>query len=108
MPPSNGDNKGGMVAYGGFYGGWSFSSAMKNPEKAIKMLDFLYSPEGQKLRVYGLEGVHHTVKDGKYEFIAEEDFNKYSDISNYKQLFESREAVFYEAYGSKRTDILNN
>ncbi len=71
MPPSNGDNKGGMVAYGGFYGGWSFSSAMENPEKAIKMLDFLYSPEGQKLRVYGIEGTHHTVTDGKYEFIAE-------------------------------------
>lgn len=44
----------------------------------------------------------------KYEFIAEADFTTYSDISNYKKLFESRKNVFYTAYGEKRTELLNN
>lgn len=44
----------------------------------------------------------------KYEFIPIELFNDFSDIGNYEKMFESREDVFYNAYGSKRTEILNN
>lgn len=70
-PPSNGDNKGGMVAYGGMYGGWSFSSEMKDPARMMSILDYLYSPEGQILRAYGIEGVHYEDKDGKRTLIDE-------------------------------------
>ena len=44
----------------------------------------------------------------KYEFIPLDDFSLYSDINNYKEMFESREEVFYNAYGKKRTELLNN
>lgn len=70
-PPSNGGNKGGMAAYGGMYGGWSFSANMKDPERMMKILDYLYSPEGQILRAYGIEGLHYTETDGKREMIDE-------------------------------------
>ena len=44
----------------------------------------------------------------KYEFIPLEMFNEYSDIGNYEKMFASRQEVFYNAYGFKRTEILNN
>lgn len=70
-PPDNGKYKGGMAAYGGFYGGWNFASDIESPERAMQMFDFLLSPEGQIMRVYGIEGKHYNVKDGKYSFIDE-------------------------------------
>lgn len=44
----------------------------------------------------------------KYEFIPRELFSDYSDIGNYEKMFASRQEVFYNAYGTKRTEILNN
>jgi hypothetical protein len=44
----------------------------------------------------------------KYEFIPIEKFSDYSDIGNYEKMFASRQEVFYNAYGTKRTEILNN
>ncbi|MCC3345489.1 DUF262 domain-containing protein [Psychrobacter sanguinis] len=44
----------------------------------------------------------------KYAFISEEDYQKYSDISNYKELKQFREARFLEAFTTKRMSILNN
>ena len=109
MPPSNGENEGGMVAYGGYYGGWSFSANIKNPEKAMALLDYLYSPEGQKLRVYGIEGIHHNVTDGKYEFIAEncmaepnEVFdNADGKISSFYKIGDYFSSCFFEFDGDK-------
>ena len=44
----------------------------------------------------------------KYEFIKREDFIKYSNINNYKDLFNERKRAFTEAFTTNRDDILNN
>ncbi|NHN35196.1 extracellular solute-binding protein [Paenibacillus agricola] len=47
---------------------WVIPSTNKNPENAIKFLDWFYTPEAQKLVLYGLEGVDHTVENGKISY----------------------------------------
>ena len=48
------------------------SSTCKDPESAVRLLDFLYSKEGDELLRLGVEGVHYQWVDeanGKYEAI---------------------------------------
>lgn len=40
-------------------------------DAALKLIDFMYSDEGIELTNYGLEGVHHTVVDGKKVLMPE-------------------------------------
>lgn len=40
-------------------------STCKNPARAMKVLDFLYSPEGMETLDNGVKGLYWTVKDGK-------------------------------------------
>jgi ABC-type glycerol-3-phosphate transport system substrate-binding protein len=55
--------------------GWiSISSASDNPQKAIDLLEFFNSPEGRKLLVMGVEGLHYQNFDeasGSFERIEE-------------------------------------
>ncbi|WP_270772651.1 DUF262 domain-containing protein [Intestinibacter bartlettii] len=44
----------------------------------------------------------------KYEFIERDDFNKYSNINNYEEMFKFRKEIFKEAFTTKRENILNN
>lgn len=44
----------------------------------------------------------------KYEFIDKVDFEKYSDITNYEEMFDMRRKFFEEAYGDLRTKLLHN
>lgn len=44
----------------------------------------------------------------QYEFVNENDFQKYSNVSNYQQLFSYRKDKFDKAFGEKRDSILNN
>jgi putative aldouronate transport system substrate-binding protein len=49
--------------------GWDgigISRSNKDPVRAIKFLDFLASEEGQYLMMWGIEGVHWDMKDGKH------------------------------------------
>ncbi|ALS26487.1 ABC transporter substrate-binding protein [Paenibacillus sp. 32O-W] len=49
--------------------GWdgiAISKSNKDPVRAIKFLDFLASEEGQYLMMWGIEGVHWDMKDGKH------------------------------------------
>ncbi len=52
-------------------GGWSITSADKNPVETIKFFDYIVSPEGKRLTNFGIEGVHYTMVGGK---------PKYSDL----------------------------
>lgn len=48
--------------------GWTVTLVSKNcadPEKAIKLLSFLMSEEGQKLTMLGIEGQHYTMENGR-------------------------------------------
>lgn len=55
----------GFSDWGGYWGGYSISRTCENTEGALKLLDFLYSPEGSMLRVYGIEGTHYTMENGE-------------------------------------------
>ena len=44
----------------------------------------------------------------KYEFIERDDFYMFSDVNNYRVLFNRRKGYFYEAFSKYRNDILNN
>ena len=75
------DNNG---ANGGFivnYSGWvCVSAACKNPEAAIKLIDFMYSKDGGTMTYLGIEGMHYQWIDQeneKFEYIG-----KYTDIAN--------------------------
>lgn len=41
------------------------TSACKNPEAAVRFIDYMYSEEGSTLLTWGIEGVTYEVKDGK-------------------------------------------
>jgi putative aldouronate transport system substrate-binding protein len=51
-------------------GPWThISSKTKDPDAAVKVLDFLVSQEGDRLTWAGMEGQQYTMKDGKLEWI---------------------------------------
>lgn len=55
--------------------GWTVTLISKNckyPDKAIKLMSFLMSEEGQKLTAFGIEGEHYNISsDGRAEFTEE-------------------------------------
>lgn len=40
----------------------------KNPEAAIKFLDWFYTEEAQKFMTYGIEGIHYTTENGTIHY----------------------------------------
>jgi len=56
--------------------GWSgkylaISKNSKHPERAIELLNYLFTPEGSRLVVNGVEGEHWAIVDGKPEMTEE-------------------------------------
>ena len=49
-------------------GGWVISAKTKYPVEIIKMMDFLFSEEGNRLMNFGIEGVHYTLVGGKPKY----------------------------------------
>ena len=45
-------------------GGYSITIACRDPDKIVSFFDFLASDEGQILKAFGVENVHHTVENG--------------------------------------------
>jgi len=45
------------------YMGTFITKNNKNPERAIKFIQFLKSPEGRSLTMFGIEGVHYTMTE---------------------------------------------
>ena len=44
----------------------------------------------------------------RFEFVPEDKFQEFSNVSNYKALFECRKPIFVDAYTKYRQEILNN
>lgn len=44
----------------------------------------------------------------RYEFVAEADYQKFSNIGNYKKLFEMRKEYFEKAFGELRNNLIDN
>lgn len=47
------------------YAGWAIPSTTKNPEEVVKFCDYLATKEGKLLWMYGIEGKHYKMVDGK-------------------------------------------
>lgn len=59
----------GYSNWGGYYGGYAITKGTEDPYKTLDLLEYLVSPEGQTLRLYGIEGTHYT-KDEKGNIVA--------------------------------------
>ncbi|HOJ11019.1 MAG TPA: extracellular solute-binding protein [Clostridiales bacterium] len=46
--------------------GLTITKDCKNPERAIKYIEYMISDEGQQLFLYGIDGVHHKMKKTEY------------------------------------------
>lgn len=51
--------------------GWAISSSSKNPEAAIRFMDWFFSEEGRNAINYGIENETYTMVDGKPTFTDE-------------------------------------
>jgi hypothetical protein len=57
------EGESGYSNWGGYYGGYAITKGCKYPYKALDLLEYMVSPEGSTLRLYGIEGTHYTVAD---------------------------------------------
>ena len=55
----------GFSDWGGWWGGYSISKDCYDPHAALRLFNYLYSPEGLMTRCYGIEGIHYSVVDGE-------------------------------------------
>ena len=44
----------------------------------------------------------------KYEFVDRSEFDYYSNVNNYREIYERRKGLFTDAFGTNRDIILNN
>ena len=74
----------GYRIYGGYDRPTAISAKCEHPEAAMKLLDFLYSYEGSRLLLSGIEGEHWEEIDGKKELTDETIQRRLTD-SNFAQ-----------------------
>lgn len=55
----------GFSDWGGWWGGYSISKDCHDPHAALRLFNYLYSPEGLLTRCYGIEGTHYKVENGE-------------------------------------------
>ncbi len=77
----------GYSNWGGYYGGYSITKDTKDPYKALDFLEYIVSPEGSTLRLYGIEGSHYDIDaDGRVipnvEGRQSERVNYFGDVTN--------------------------
>ena len=66
-PPTNENGMGGISSHPNFWTVTCINAKMSKAkiEKALTLMDYLYSKEGQDLFVYGIEGIHYEMKDNE-------------------------------------------
>ncbi|MFD0678727.1 MULTISPECIES: extracellular solute-binding protein [unclassified Paenibacillus] len=57
---------------------YAISAKVKDPERVIQYMDWLYSDEGVRLTSWGLENDHYTMDNGKYK-INEQFFSQFKE-----------------------------
>ena len=63
IAPPEGPAGANMHGWGGWWGGYSTSSNCKNVDAALRILEFMHSEEGAKLRFNGIENVLYTAEN---------------------------------------------
>ena len=94
------DDKGVMHASYGTGKGWAgtfVSKTCSNPEAAAKFIAYMFSEEGQKLSMWGREGIDYTEVDGAPKF-SEEWLNTRKDSAKMNSTFNT---WFY--FGTRQT-----
>ncbi|MCF7942413.1 MAG: extracellular solute-binding protein [Spirochaetia bacterium] len=71
LPPAQGVAQGYPVSSAKETRGWAVSALSEHKDLTFKLLEYLATDEGQFLERYGLEGIHHTVSDGKVNLTEE-------------------------------------
>lgn len=77
--------------------GWTvtyISKNCKNPEKALELMTYMLSEEGQKMVYYGVEGAMYEVKDGKIETKPEVKELMNTDREKYNQIYGGADAYW--------------
>ena len=57
------EGESGFSNWGGYYGGYAVTKGTADPYKTLDLLEYLVSPEGSVLRLYGIEGQHFYYDD---------------------------------------------
>jgi putative aldouronate transport system substrate-binding protein len=70
--------------------GIALSAKIKDPETAVKFLDYLYSPEGSSILTYGIEGVSYKMDNGKIVALP-----PYDDPSNSSKMLKKNMGARY-------------
>ena len=84
------DANGNLHAAYGTGKGWAgafVSRTCKNPEAAAKVLSFLFSEEGQKLSLWGREGIDYTEVDGMPQF-SDEFLETRKDSAKFNEVYD--------------------
>ena len=65
----------------GYTGGWgiAISKSCEDPVRAIKFLDWMCTEDANILRQWGIEGEHHTYRDGNRIFLPEVEEARHTD-----------------------------
>ena len=71
----------GYSDWGGDYGGYAITKGTKDVYKTLDLLEYLVSPDGAKLRLYGIEGTHYSY-DEEGNIVADLD-GRNSERTNY-------------------------
>ncbi|MFD0675612.1 MULTISPECIES: extracellular solute-binding protein [unclassified Paenibacillus] len=74
----NGTKRNLIYAKGHLSESYVINPKVKNPEKVVAFMDWLYSDEGSNLTSFGLQGEHYSLANGEYK-MADALFNKYKD-----------------------------
>ena len=81
------EGESGFSNWGGYYGGYAVTKGTADPYKTLDLLEYLVSPEGSVLRLYGIEGKHFYY-DGDGEIVVDLDgrnserINYFSTVTN--------------------------
>lgn len=59
------EGAGGFSNWGGMWGGFSVTKACTDTDAVLRLFNYLYSPEGQMTRTYGIEGTHWSWNETK-------------------------------------------
>lgn len=75
------EGESGFSNWGGYYGGYAVTKGTADPYKTLDLLEYLVSPEGSVLRLYGIEG-QHFYYDGEGNVVVDLD-GRNSERINY-------------------------
>lgn len=78
----------GYSNWGGYYGGYAITKGTKDPYKTLDLLEYLVSPEGSMLRLYGIEGTHYTL-DAKGNVVVDVDGRTNERINYFESVTEA-------------------